>query len=102
MLSRDYDRDAALIQKVKALEAKTEILEEENRTLRYLLAVGHDSVSHRIYGDDGELQCPVCHIDFVRDPAKDIKRKLEESGMRELRQAIFDGLWPPKNSGGKV
>lgn len=71
-------------------------LKEENRILRYLLGRSHDGPKHRIYGDDGELQCSACWIDFVRDSAQDIKRKLEESGMRELQRAIAAGEWPPK------
>ena len=71
-------------------------LEQENRLLRYMLARAHDGAGHRIYGDDGELQCPVCWIDFVRDSAHEIQRKLEEAGMRELQKAIANGEWPPK------
>lgn len=71
---------------------------EENRILRYLLAMAHDGPKHRIYGDDGELQCSVCWIDFVRDSAQGIKRKIEEAGMRELQRAIEAGEWPPKTA----
>ena len=71
-------------------------LEQENRLLRYMLARAHDGTGHRLYGDDGELQCPTCWIDFVRDPAHEIQRKLEEAGMRELQRAIAAGEWPPK------
>ena len=71
-------------------------LQEENRILRHLLAMAHDNEKHRIYGDDGELQCSVCWVDFVRDPAQDIKRKIEEAGMRELQRLVVAGEWPPK------
>lgn len=71
-------------------------LKDENRILRYLLGRSHDGPKHRIYGDDGELQCSACWIDFVRDSAQDIQRKLEEAGMRELQRAIAAGEWPPK------
>lgn len=73
-------------------------LQEENRILRHLLAIAHDSPKHRLYGDDGELQCSVCWIDFVRDTAQDIKRKIEEAGMRELKHAFDTGEWPPKTA----
>ena len=73
---------------------------DEGRILRYLLARAHDGPKHRIYGDDGELQCSACWIDFVRDSAQDIQRKLEESGMRELQRAIAAGEWPPKPATG--
>jgi len=63
-------------------------LKEENRILRYLIGMSHDGPKHRIYGDDGELQCSACRIDFVRDSAQDIQRKIEEAGMRELQRAM--------------
>lgn len=75
-------------------------IKEENKIFRRLLAMAHDSEKHRIYGDDGELQCSACRIDFVRDSAQDIRRKLEEAGMRELQLAIASGEWPPKQATG--
>lgn len=71
-----------------------ERLKADNRKLRYLLARQHDSVRHMIYGDDGELQCSVCWIDFRRDPVAEIERKLYESGMRELQRMVDAGEWP--------
>ena len=69
-------------------------LRSDNRKLRYLLARQHDSAKHMLYGDDGELQCSVCWIDFRRDPVVDIERKLYEAGMRELQRMIAAGEWP--------
>ena len=77
-------------------------LQEENRILRYLLAMAHDSEKHRIYGDDGELQCSVCWVDFVRDSAQDIKRKIEEAGMRDMQRLVAAGEWPPKTANAEV
>lgn len=79
-----------------SLRAENARLQEESRILRYLLAMSHEGKKHRIYGDDGELQCPTCWVDFVRDSAQDIKRKIEEAGMRELHRAIEAWDWPPK------
>ena len=75
-------------------------LKEENRILRYLIGRSHDGPKHRIYGDGGELQCSACWIDFVRDSAQDIQRKIEEAGMRELQRAMDAGEWPPKPTTG--
>jgi len=47
-----------------------------------------------IYGDDGELQCSGCWIDFRRDAVAEIERKLYESGMRELQRMVDAGEWP--------
>lgn len=73
-------------------------LRSDNRKLRYLLARQHDSVKHMIYGDDGELQCNVCWIDFRRDPVVEIERKLYEAGMRELQRMVDAGEWPVVSS----
>lgn len=75
-------------------------IKEENKIFRRLFAMAHDSEKHRIYGDDGELQCSSCRIDFVRDSAQDIRRKLEASNMRELQRAIATGEWPPRPTTG--
>ena len=69
-------------------------LRSDNRKLRYLLARQHDSATHRIYGDDGELQCSACWIDFRLDTVADIERKIYEAGMRELQRLIAAGEWP--------
>ena len=69
-------------------------LRSDNRKLRHLLARQHDSAKHMLYGDDGELQCNVCWIDFRRDPVAEIERKLYEAGMRELQRMIAAGEWP--------
>jgi len=69
-------------------------LQSDNRKLRYLLARQHDSAKHMIYGDDGELQCSACWIDFRRDTVADIERKLYEAGMRELERMVAAGEWP--------
>ena len=76
------------------LTDEIERLKFDNRKLRYLLARQHDSAKHMIYGDDGELQCSGCWIDFRRDPVADIERKLYEAGMRELQRMVASGEWP--------
>ena len=96
----DLDDVAATSPKAKAeleaLRSENARMQEESQILRYLLAMSHEGKKHRIYGDDGELQCPTCWVDFVRDSAQDIKRKIEEAGMRELHRAIEAWDWPPK------
>jgi len=71
-------------------------LRADNVRLRYLLARQHDGPKHMIYGDDGELQCGACFIDFRRDSVPDIEKKLHDSGMRELQRLIDAGEWPIK------
>lgn len=82
----------------RVAEAQEELarLRADNVRLRYLLARQHDGPKHMIYGDDGELQCGACFIDFRRDSVSDIERKLNAAGMRELQRMIDSGEWPIK------
>lgn len=48
-------------------------LKEENKKLRMLLWARHGCSA--LYGDDGEMQCSHCMIDFKRDSADYIERK---------------------------
>lgn len=92
-----HDTIVDMRSEIKRLSSENARLTDENKIFRRLLALAHDRPGHLIYGDDGELQCSVCWVDFVRDSAQDIQRKLQESGMRELQRAIAAGTWPPKS-----
>ena len=58
---------------------------KEENELRYMLFMqhSHDGSSACLYGDDGEMSCGVCHIDFVRDSVEMIKQKNYDFNMRE-------------------
>lgn len=43
-------------------------------TLRQLLWLNHGCSPVRLYGDDGEMQCQTCMIDFKRSSPESIKR----------------------------
>lgn len=59
--------------------------------LRRLLAKQH---SHRdwglsfvrLYTDDGELQCPVCGCDFLRDSVTMLDRKITVFNLKKLQE----------------
>ncbi len=63
-------------------------LEAENKKLRHLLFVAHGSPEHYLYGDDGERTCNTCMVDFNRDSAEEIERKIHEYNMRKLAQIL--------------
>ena len=50
--------------------------------LRYLLWLNHGHVDC-LYGDDGEMQCNKCRIDFKRDPVEDIKKRFDETAKQK-------------------
>jgi hypothetical protein len=60
----------------------------ENKKLRHLLFVAHGNAEHYLYGDDGERSCNTCMIDFNRDSAGEIERKIHEHNMRKLAQIL--------------
>lgn len=63
-------------------------LEAENKSFRRLL-FGFHSCSG-VYGDDGEMQCNRCFIDFKRDSAAAIKAKLSQKALEYSACFIAD------------
>jgi hypothetical protein len=59
--------------------------EDENRKLRRLLALSYSGVV-KLYRDDGECSdsSERPFIDFMRDPAEEIERKMVERGMARV------------------
>lgn len=49
--------------------------------LRKLLWLRHGCEHHCLYGDDGEMQCNWCRIDFKRDSAEDIEARFTKINM---------------------
>ena len=61
-------------QELSKATADSEML-DENKKLRELLWLNHNKCSG-LYGDDVEMQCNECRIDFKRDAANDIELKI--------------------------
>ena len=81
--SRD-DNDERVISIATALdEARSEAIEVENK-LRRLLWLRHGCDG--LYGDDGEMQCSRCVIDFKRDNVDDIIKSFESIAVRKLKE----------------
>jgi len=56
--------------------------------LRRLLWLRHGCGIHALYGDDGEMQCSTCCIDFKRDPVEEIEERWRSAGERAVRAAL--------------
>ena len=63
-------------------------MKAENKKLRELLWLRHGCPSYCLYGDDGEIQCNCCMIDFKRDPVEKIEGRFIEIGMQKYREYI--------------
>ena len=59
-------------------------LPKEEQTLRKLLWLNHNTDHFPIlYGDDGEMQCSTCEIDFCRMTAQEIEDKIIYNSMKK-------------------
>ena len=57
---------------------------KDNVLLRQLLWLRHGCPSPALYGDDGEMQCSKCVIDFLRDSPERIQERFREINEPEL------------------
>lgn len=61
-------------------------LKEENKKLRELLWLNHGCT--HLYGDDGEMQCNKCMIDFKRDSIERIEKIFYEKTLGIMWEEI--------------
>lgn len=93
--SEAHDEFARGEQGFGELELETFKLGAENVVLRRLLWLRHDPAHYSaLYGDDGEMQCPVCVIDFRRMPAVEIERFFGEMALQQFAKKIPLNSWP--------
>lgn len=78
------DDQRTLIDRLEAL-IRIETGATENEILRKLLWIRHHPDTAGLYGDDGEMQCAKCMIDFRRDPAWKIDERFREIDLQKLR-----------------
>jgi hypothetical protein len=67
------------------------MMNDENELLRHLLWIRHGCSA--LYGDDGEMQCGNCLIDFKRMSAADIQARFTQIGMEKLVRAQAGKPW---------
>lgn len=58
---------------IKIAEQYAEEMAKENKILRKLLWLRHGCELVTLYGDDGEMQCGTCSIDFKRMSVENIR-----------------------------
>lgn len=72
----------------------------DNRMLRGELGLMHTCVpgGPQLYGDDGEMTCGKCRVDFMRDPVSDIVKRMVENGLirAHSQSAVFDTTDTPE------
>ena len=60
---------------------------DDNKKLREMLWLRHGCTSTALYGDDGEMQCHQCEIDFRRNLADVIETKFIEIGKKAFQKS---------------
>ena len=68
----------------------------ENMLFRKLLWLRHGCPPRALYGDDGEMQCSVCMIDFLRDSPERIEQRFIEINKPRLAE-FLKTVKPKKN-----
>jgi len=63
-------------------------MEENEKLLREMLWIRHGCPITHLYGDDGEMQCSTCMIDFKRDEVKTIYYKFEAGAIQAMKRYL--------------
>lgn len=69
----------------------------DEQILRELVWYGHGCSGAALYGDDGEMQCAECRIDFKRDSVTEIQQRLQARNLQ--RGAALAALERDKEAG---
>lgn len=73
-----------------AMRTKARALGADVTKLRMMLWLRHDALhSGVLYGDDGEMQCAACGIDFKRFDVAAIEKRFLEIGMERVALALL-------------
>ncbi len=68
----------------KDYEKQISTYKKEDQRIRMKLWLLHGCGIHILYGDDGEMQCNSCLLDFLRDPWKKILDKIDDNALRRI------------------
>jgi len=90
-LRTQIQRGQALVEQMVSLQKQ---VVEDNGMLRRLLFLRHGCSGPALYGDDGEMQCKNCGIDFRRDMADEIETKWQLLGLEKMVRQIpgYEGI----------
>lgn len=75
------------LEAVSTMTAALAAAHAENERLRKLLWLRHGCGIRDLYGDDGEMQCSKCRVDFKRWPADQIDEAFEKIARAALAPA---------------
>lgn len=67
-------------------ERELKALREQMRQLLWTSHCGSTHISN-LYGDDGEMQCARCGLDFKRQPLEELQKRCYEENMKRIHAA---------------
>ncbi len=71
-----------------AIQKGDVVISEDEMMLRRMIWLNHECGITYLYGDDGEMQCSVCMIDFKRDTVVSIYNTFEKIGVAKMAKAM--------------
>lgn len=77
---------------IKELADTIKAKEAEMQKLRKIIWLIHGCDISSMYGDDGEMRCNKCMVDFKRMSVKEIILKIHETRMDDLEKRVNDPL----------
>ncbi len=87
-LRGESDREVMLRAKLEAAREREASVERELRR-EWWLHHGHDY--HALYGDDGEMSCGMCFLDFKRMPLEELRKALLVVHAKRINEALDAG-----------
>jgi|GEM_PF-5606551 hypothetical protein len=91
-IKKGVSPDSIINSAISLVKERAFELEKENLELRILLWMNHNPQHFPdLYGDDGELQCKACKLDFKRDSPKTMAERWEKLNLQKLLQSIKSG-----------
>ena len=80
------------------------MIESDELMLRRMVWLKHGCSIHRLYGDDGEMQCNTCMIDFKRDSVSSIEKKVYDIDLSTAKKIMEElkkenkSIWEKNNT----
>lgn len=71
-----------------AIQKEAKSISEDEMMLRKMIWLNHGCGMTHLYGDDGEMQCAMCLIDFKRDTVVSIHNTFEKISVAKMRKHL--------------
>lgn len=73
-----FSQDSSIITEIPLTQLLSHFRKANENEFRREMWLGHGCEIHALYGDDGEMQCNKCLIDFKREPIRSLMKRVKE------------------------